>query len=176
MAKKLTETEKLMNRRTKSYADYTKKIFDSIDNVIIGIRKFAHANGMYDAHEETMEFVALMDEELSGFTFLTGFIKPNMGTTVTSVYGEKTKIDSEETQNNMSKMLRIGLPTEIVCSNDETQAMEFLTNWAAEQEEAEAQAVADSMSSGDLSDEDRKNKEVLDKILDQAVNKTGHLN
>ena len=180
-----TKIEKLFTKRTAQYEKATESILSSIDGVIKGIRLYAIDQCLLNPDNELIMMAANLDSE-TGYIFLAGYFKPNVGTSITLDTGEVIEIETEEDQSIYGKLLRISISPDLIEQNDPAYTCEFILASQAKlqglmealtsEEAQDVLAVLDDEVPTTLSESDKKNDAKLAKILEGATNPSGMFN
>lgn len=190
MAIRKTKIEKLFDKRKATYEKQTAAIILSIDGVIDGLKLYASSEGLL-TEDNSLEILATSVDAETKFVYIVGALQPNIGASVVGLDGEIIAIETEQDQALFAKTIQINIAPDIIEANDPDITLEYIElananmNKLRQEMEAleDAEIADDAPSFADfaettpvLSEQDKKNDELMRKILEGAENPSGLFN
>lgn len=118
----------MFNTRDQTYRDETKEIFINIFHVLEGIIVFLGLEDDAKAKRlawEDVKYVNDDSEEMGGIVIVTGVISNEPGDMAKLANGESIQV-TEENMDYFDRVIRVGVPLDIVNAANADQILEFL--------------------------------------------------
>ena len=173
----------LLGQRLDDYEESTEAILAAMSGVIDGIKLHAMEEDLLNDNIELT--IMMVSAETDGYITMVGALKPLIGTTVMAPSGEQFIVETEDDRLEYAKVIHINLSLDVIEANSAEYTVTYIRESTKEFDESLSDLLEHTATyvTGDmnvdlnaLTEDQKLDDEILEKILEGATNPSGMFN